>query len=50
VPEALFGLDNVVLSPHHASGTYETRKAMGDLLIANIEAFLAGDPLLSAVA
>jgi lactate dehydrogenase-like 2-hydroxyacid dehydrogenase len=50
VPEALFGLDNVVLSPHHASGTYETRKAMGDLLIANIEAFLAGDPLPTAVA
>lgn len=49
VPEALFGLDNVVLSPHHASGTYETRKAMGDLLIANIEAQIAGEPLLTAV-
>jgi lactate dehydrogenase-like 2-hydroxyacid dehydrogenase len=49
VPAALFGLDNVVLSPHHASGTYETRKAMGDLLIANLDAKFAGEPLLSAV-
>jgi lactate dehydrogenase-like 2-hydroxyacid dehydrogenase len=49
VPKELFGLDNVVLSPHHASGTYETRKAMGDLLIANLDAFFAREPLLSAV-
>jgi lactate dehydrogenase-like 2-hydroxyacid dehydrogenase len=49
VPAALFGLENVVLSPHHASGTYETRKAMGDLLIANLDAKFAGEPLLSAV-
>jgi len=50
VPEELFGLDNVVLSPHQGSGTHETRKAMGDLVVANLEAHFAGKPLLTRVA
>ena len=49
VPEALFGLDNVVLQPHQASATYETRKAMGDLMIDNLVAHFAGDPPLTPV-
>lgn len=49
VPEALFGLDNVVLSPHQGSATHQTRTAMGDLLVANLDAHFAGDPLISAV-
>ncbi|MFA7504597.1 MAG: 2-hydroxyacid dehydrogenase [Burkholderiaceae bacterium] len=50
VPEALFGLDTVVLAPHAASGTNETRSAMGRLVLDNIEAWLAGRPLLTPVA
>ncbi|RYE59138.1 MAG: 2-hydroxyacid dehydrogenase, partial [Hyphomicrobiales bacterium] len=38
VPEALFGLDNVVLSPHQGSATHQTRDAMGALLVANLDA------------
>lgn len=39
VPEALLAMDNVVLLPHVGSATAQTRRAMGDLLIANIHAF-----------
>jgi len=49
VPQAFFALDNVVLSPHQGSATYQTRDAMGALLIANLEAHFAGEPLISAV-
>jgi lactate dehydrogenase-like 2-hydroxyacid dehydrogenase len=49
-PEGLIDmLDNVVLQPHQASATHETRAAMGDLMIANVQAFLAGKPLLTPV-
>lgn len=49
VPEALFGLENVVLSPHQGSKTVETRTAMGALLVDNLLAHFAGNPLLSPV-
>lgn len=49
VPEALFGLDNVVLSPHQGSATHQTRNKMGDLVVANLDAHFAGEPLISAV-
>jgi len=49
VPEALFALDNVVLSPHQGSATYQTRDAMGALLVANLDRHFAGEPLISAV-
>lgn len=49
VPEQLFGLDNVVLTPHVASGTVETRKAMADLVIGNLEAHFSKKPLLTPV-
>jgi lactate dehydrogenase-like 2-hydroxyacid dehydrogenase len=49
VPEALLGLDNVVLSPHQGSATQQTRNKMGALLVANLDAWFAGEPLLSAV-
>ncbi len=49
VPEALFALDNVVLSPHQGSATHQTRNKMGDLVVANLEAHFAGEPLPSAV-
>ncbi|MBV9151875.1 MAG: 2-hydroxyacid dehydrogenase [Alphaproteobacteria bacterium] len=49
VPEALFAMDNVVLSPHIGSATHDTRKAMGDLTVENLLAHFAGRPLLTPV-
>lgn len=49
VPEALRVLDNVVLSPHQGSATRKTRRAMGDLVVQNLAAHFAGDPLLTPV-
>ena len=42
-------LPNVLLQPHHASGTYETRAAMGKLVRDNLSAHFAGRPLLTPV-
>jgi lactate dehydrogenase-like 2-hydroxyacid dehydrogenase len=47
VPEALRADPRVVLTPHVASATIEGRRAMADLLLANLDAFLAGQPLPS---
>lgn len=41
-PPALFDLDNVVLSPHRGSATFESRGAMAELFFANVEAWFAG--------
>ncbi len=49
VPEALFAMPNVVLSPHQGSATGKTRAAMGRLVVANLAAHFAGDPLLTPV-
>ncbi|KAF3524264.1 hypothetical protein F2Q69_00049828 [Brassica cretica] len=49
VPEELFGLENVVLLPHVASATVETRTAMADLVLGNLEAHFAGKPLPTPV-
>ena len=49
VPEALFGLDNVVLLPHVASGTVETRAAMEALTLRNLDSFLADGTLVTPV-
>jgi lactate dehydrogenase-like 2-hydroxyacid dehydrogenase len=43
-------LDNVVLAPHSASITHETRAAMLGRLLGDIEAFLAGRPFHDAAA
>ncbi|MCI4663840.1 MAG: 2-hydroxyacid dehydrogenase [Neomegalonema sp.] len=48
--EALFAMDNVVLSPHAGSATHKTRAAMGDLVVRNLAAHFAGAPLISRVA
>lgn len=42
-------LPNVLLQPHHASGTYETRQAMGRLMRDNLAAHFAGRPLPTPV-
>lgn len=49
VPEALCALPNTVLFPHIGSATVETRRAMGHRVIDNLEAWFAGDHLLSPV-
>lgn len=40
-------LGNVLLQPHHGSGTVQTRKAMGQLLRDNLMAHFSGKPLPS---
>ncbi len=49
VPPALFALDNVVLLPHVASGTHETRRAMADRVLDNLAAFFASGVVPVAV-
>jgi len=49
VPAALIALDNVVLTPHVGSATWQTRRAMADRAFGNLEAHFAGKPLLSPV-
>ena len=49
VPDALLAMQNVVLLPHIASGTHETRNAMGMLAINNLHAFFKGASLLTPV-
>ena len=42
-------LDNVLLQPHHASGTVETRADMGQLMLANLASHFAGNGLITPV-
>jgi hydroxypyruvate reductase len=49
VPAALCAMDNVVLTPHIASATWQTRRAMADLALGNLQAHFAGKPLLTPV-
>ncbi|MAE52004.1 MAG: hydroxyacid dehydrogenase [Micavibrio sp.] len=42
VPDAFFVMDNVVLTPHIGSATYETRTRMGAMVVENIRACLNG--------
>lgn len=49
VPEALRAMSNVVLTPHVASATWQTRRAMADLAFGNLQAHFAGQPLLTPV-
>jgi D-3-phosphoglycerate dehydrogenase len=46
---AFLSLDNVLLSPHQGSATHETRRAMGELMVANLTAHFAGQPLPTPV-
>jgi glyoxylate reductase len=49
VPEELVGLPNVVLTPHIASATVETRAAMTRIVVDNVLAFERGEPLKTPV-
>jgi lactate dehydrogenase-like 2-hydroxyacid dehydrogenase len=46
---AFLNLDNVLLTPHIGSATIETRIAMTNLAVDNLEAFFTQKPLLSEV-
>lgn len=45
----LLGLENVLLIPHLASATTETRTAMADLAVSNVLSVLAGQPPVTPV-
>ncbi|MEX2520813.1 MAG: 2-hydroxyacid dehydrogenase [Paracoccaceae bacterium] len=45
----LFTMANTVLSPHQGSATRRTRAAMGQLVVDNIKAHIAGKPLITEV-
>lgn len=49
VPERLRDLPNVVLTPHLASSTAETRAAMTRVLVDNVLSFLSSEPLPNEV-
>jgi lactate dehydrogenase-like 2-hydroxyacid dehydrogenase len=49
VPEALLALENVVLTPHIASATRDTRAAMGQLVLDNLASFYADGRVLTPV-
>jgi glyoxylate reductase len=49
VPHELFDLPNVVLTPHIASDTIETRAAMTRVVVDNVLAFSRGEPLPNPV-
>jgi len=49
VPGALLTMDNVVVLPHVASGTVETRAAMEELTLRNLDSFLKSGQLVTPV-
>ena len=49
VPDALLAMDNVVVLPHVASGTVETRAAMEALTLRNLDEFLKTGQLVTPV-
>jgi glyoxylate reductase len=49
IHEDLLKLENVLLAPHLASATVETRTAMADLAVRNVLAVLGGQTPLTPV-
>jgi len=49
VPDALKTLDNVVILPHIASATTETRKAMADLVFDNVDAYATTGKVITPI-
>jgi hydroxypyruvate reductase len=50
IPQALLGMDDVVLAPHTASGTRETRQEMGELMLENLRCWFREGRLLTPLA
>lgn len=49
IPAPLLAMDNVVLLPHVGSATNETRKAMGDLCKANLDAWFGTGKVVTLI-
>jgi hydroxypyruvate reductase len=49
VPARLIACENAVLFPHLASGTHETRRAMGELVLENLRSFFKSGRVAVAV-
>ena len=50
VPQDFFDLqDKLILQPHQASATHDTRRAMSQLCMDNVRAFLDGSKPLTPV-
>ncbi|MCI1016303.1 2-hydroxyacid dehydrogenase [Herbaspirillum sp. C7C2] len=49
IPAELAAQENVVLTPHMASGTLVTRTAMADLAFNNLQAHFSGKPVITPV-
>ena len=49
VPAELIALDNVILQPHVASATHETRQKMSDVVFDNVAAYFADTSLPNAI-
>ena len=49
VPEKLLGMEQVVLLPHLASATHETRQAMADLVLENLDRYFSTGTLRTGV-
>ncbi|WP_294644736.1 2-hydroxyacid dehydrogenase [uncultured Aureimonas sp.] len=49
IPAELLALPNVVVLPHVASASRDTRRAMGNLVADNLSAWFAGEPLPTPV-
>jgi lactate dehydrogenase-like 2-hydroxyacid dehydrogenase len=49
VPPELSSMDQVVLTPHMGSGTRETRRAMGQLVLDNLDAFFRDGAVLTPI-
>jgi lactate dehydrogenase-like 2-hydroxyacid dehydrogenase len=50
VPQALRSSPRVVLTPHIASATVETREAMARAVLTNLDAYFAGQELPGGIA
>lgn len=49
IPMELWSMDNVVLTPHIGNATTESRRAMGQVVVANLQAHFSGKPLVTPV-
>ena len=49
VPEVLFSMDNVILTPHIGSATIETRRAMGDLTVDNLVQYFSDGQVITPI-
>jgi lactate dehydrogenase-like 2-hydroxyacid dehydrogenase len=49
VPDELLALPNLIVQPHRANATVETREAVGRLVLENLFAKLDGRPLVSPI-